>query len=200
MTLADWTEIVQGNGGGTTSRLGVWYFRYAGSTPNLELSDLGNGAETIIGGIAAYRGCKTSGSPVNVAGAISGGTDDSIEHAAITPTVAGCALLVCNGSADDNNRTALGGDYAVAFEDAAGGTQNCYQSTVGAPDGSVSLFHDLSVPASDTGAITVTQAAADAWASVLIALEPEVAQDTPELRGRPFGLLGQNQMHQLLSM
>lgn len=34
-TFTDWTQIVQGNGGGTTSRLSVWYHRYAGSTPNL---------------------------------------------------------------------------------------------------------------------------------------------------------------------
>jgi hypothetical protein len=173
-TLTDWTQIVQGNGSGTTSRLSVWYFRYAGSTPNLIVGH--TAGATIIGGIKAYVGCKKTGSPVNVAGTITAGpTDASIEHAAITPTKPNCALLVINGAADDNNRTALGGDYAVVFEDTAGGTQNCYQDASGTPDGSLSLFHDLSVPASDTGIITVTQAASDPWASVLIALEPEQA-------------------------
>lgn len=263
-TFTDWTEIVQGNGGGTTSRISVWYFRYAGSTPNLTVTH--TGGQSPIGGIAAYRGCKTTGSPVNVAGAITGGSDASIEHAAITPTVNKCCLLVCNGSADDNNRTALGGGYVVAFEDSAGGTQNCFQTIAGTPDGSVSLFHDEQVPASDTGTVTVTQAAADDWASVLIALEPSIpagspdimdngsetavtltstaalytkitdsasypsnaagigirstgsnadtylyecgtliayipgaGQDTPELRGRPFGLRGHNHMAQSIA-
>lgn len=170
-TLTDWTQIVQGNGSDTTSRLSVWYFRYAGSAPNLIVGH--TAGATIIGGIQAYAGCKGTGSPVNVAGVITAGpTDASIEHAAITPTVAGCALLVINGAADDNNRTALGGDYAVRFEDSGGGTQNCYQDASGTPDGSLSLFDDLSVPASSTGIITVTQSASDPWASVLIALDP----------------------------
>lgn len=173
-SFTDWTQIVQGNGGGTTSRISVWYFRYAGSTPNLTVTH--TSGQSPIGGIAAFRGCKKTGSPVDTAGSISGGTDGSIEHAAINPTQADCALLVCNGSADDNNRTALGGDYVVDFEDSAGGTQNCFQTTAGTPDGSVSLFHDISIPDADTGTVTVTQAASDAWASVLIALAPDLDQ------------------------
>jgi hypothetical protein len=188
-TLTDWTQIVQGNGSGTTSRLSVWYFRYAGSTPNLVVGH--TAGATIVGGIQAYVGCKISGSPVNVAGTITAGpTDGSIEHAAITPTKPNCALLVINGAADDNNRTALGGDYAVMWEDAAGGTQNCYQETSGTPDGSLALFHDLSVPASDTGIITVTQAASDPWASVLIALEPE--QSALNAAAGAYALTGAN--------
>jgi hypothetical protein len=169
-TFTDWTQIVQGNGGGTTSRLSVWYFRYAGATPNLTVGH--TAGQSPIGGIASFRGVKNTGSPVNVAGSVLGGTDATIEHTAIVPSVAGCCLLVINGAADDNNRTALGGDYAIGFEDSAGGTQNCYQTALGNPDGSVCLFYDLSVPASTTGTVTVTQAAADAWGAVLVALEP----------------------------
>lgn len=168
---AAWTEIAQGNGGGTTSRIAAWWWRKSGSMPTALITH--SAGQSPIAGIAAYRGCKSSGSPINVTGSISGGTDGSIEHSAVTPTVEGSCLLVCNGSADDNNRTALGGDYGVAFEDSGASTQNCFVTTAGTPDGSVSLFHDLSVPASDTGTITVTQAAADPWASFLVALEPE---------------------------
>jgi len=170
-TFTDWTQIVQANGGGTTSRLSVWYFRYAGSTPNLIVGH--TAGQSPIGGIKAYVGCKVTGSPVNVAGTIAAGTDGTIECSTITPTIPNCALLVITGAADDNALTALGGDYAVVFEDSSGGTQNCYQTTAGTPDGMVGLFHDLIVPASATGTVTVTQAAADPWAGVLIALEPE---------------------------
>ena len=174
-TFTDWTEIVQANGGSTASRLSVWYFRYAGSTPNLIVTH--TAGQSPIGGIAAFRGCKTSGTPVNVAGSIAGGTDATIECTAITPGTTGCCLLVCDGAADDNNRTALGGSYVVAFEDSAGGTQNCYQTTAGTPDGSVCLHYRLNVPASSTGTVTVTQGAADPWAGVLIALEAAPVTD-----------------------
>ncbi|MGI0011408.1 MAG: hypothetical protein ACREAE_08415 [Nitrosopumilaceae archaeon] len=174
-TLTDWTQIVQGNGGGTTSRLSVWYFRYAGSNPNLVVGHTaGNG---IIGAIAQWSGRKTTGSPVDVAGTITGGTDASIEHSGIDPTQTGCDLLVINGSADDNNRTALGGVYSVAFEDTGGGTQNAYVDTLGTPDESIALFYDPDCPETATGTITVTQSASDPWASVLVALAPEPITD-----------------------
>src|SRR5512135_3730361 len=54
-TLTDWTQIAQGNGGGLTSHLSVWYFRYAGSTPNLVVGH--TSGDTIVGGIAAFSGC-----------------------------------------------------------------------------------------------------------------------------------------------
>jgi hypothetical protein len=178
-TLTDWTPIVQGNGGSTTSRLSVWYFRYAGSTPNLVVGH--TAGQSPIGGILALRGCKTTGSPVNINSVVAGGTDASIEHTAITPTTARCLILACNGSADDNNRTP-DGTYTPRFEDSAGSTQNCYLTTAGNPDGSVAVHTLLQTNAVNTGTITDTQAAADPWASVLIAIEPEPTIWTAESR------------------
>ncbi len=169
-TLTDWTQIVQGNGGGTTSRLSVWYHRYAGSTPNLVVGH--TAGQSPIGGIISLRGCKTSGSPVNVAGTIAGGTDASIEHNGVSVTVDGSLLLAINGSADDNNRTLLSG-WTNILEDSGAGTNNAYVTTAGTPDGSVSAFY-VDTFIGSTGTVTVTQAAADAWASVLIVLEPQV--------------------------
>jgi hypothetical protein len=82
-SFTDWTQIVQGNGA-ATSRLSVWYFRYAGVTPNLIVGHTAGAG--ISGGIAQFSGCKTSGSPVNVSSAIANGTDNSIEHTTVTPT------------------------------------------------------------------------------------------------------------------
>jgi hypothetical protein len=158
-SFTDWTQIVQGNGA-ATSRLSVWYFRYAGVTPNLIVGHTAGAG--ISGGIAQFSGCKTSGSPVNVSSAIANGTDNSIEHTTVTPSVDNCLLLVCNGAADDNARTTPTG-YAVAFT---------HVGTLGNPDESSSMMYRDAM-AGATGTVTITQAAADPWTSTLIALEPE---------------------------
>src|SRR4030095_13185801 len=77
-TFTDWTQIAQGNGGGTTSRLSVWYFRYAGSNPNFAVTHAAGVSP--VGGIAAFRCCLATGSPVDVSSAIANGIDASIEH------------------------------------------------------------------------------------------------------------------------
>lgn len=162
---AAWTAAVtQANGGSSASRMGVWWHRYDGSTsPSALITHAaGNGP---IAGIAAFRNCKTSGSPVNAAGTIAGGTDATIEHTAISPTAAGL-LLAINGAADDNDRTILSG-YTSVFNE---GAINAYLSTLGTPDSSVSMFFKP-VASGSTGTVTVTQAAADPWAAVLVALE-----------------------------
>lgn len=169
MLATDWTSVGQGNGGGTTSRIGVWWHRYAGVTPDLSVTHaLG---ATIIGGIAAFRGVTTS-QPIDAVSNILGGTDASIEIEAITTTVANTMLVAVDGSADDNNRSPVPSGFSVAFEDSGGGTQNSYHSTAGTPDGSVACFYKAQAATGDTGGFTDTQAAADAWASFLFALAP----------------------------
>lgn len=168
-TFTDWTQIFQANGGGTTSRLSVWYFRYAGSTPNLVVSH--SAGQSPIGGILAFRGCVKTGSPVDTTGSGSAGTDASIELTGITPTHDNCMLVACDGAADDNNRSTLPTGFAAGLEDTAASTQNCYQTTAGTPDGSVAGHYKLHTSGA-TGNFTDTQAAADPWASVLIALNP----------------------------
>lgn len=113
--------------------------------------------------------------PINTVGVLQGGTDASIEHAGITPSKNNCMLLAINGSADDNTRSPIPSGYTARFEDTGASTQNCFVSTAGNPDGSVALHTLLQTTAAATGTVTDTQAAADAWASVLIALEPGLA-------------------------
>src|SRR5687767_11189013 len=71
-TFSGWTQIAQGNGGGTTSRLSVWYHRYAGSTPNLVVGH--TGGQSPIGGIISFRGVKTTGNGTAGIGTIGQGT------------------------------------------------------------------------------------------------------------------------------
>jgi hypothetical protein len=163
-----WTQIVQGNGGGTTSRLGVWWLRYAGGAFPSALITHASG-QSPIAGIATFRNCPTSGTPFT-AGTIAAGTVANIDHNGITPGgTANALLLAINGSADDNARTLLAG-YTNVFQNAS---NNAFITALGTPDGSVSMFFK-SVPLSATGTITVAQAAADPWASVLVALHQAV--------------------------
>jgi hypothetical protein len=168
-TFTDWNLLSQSVVSGDMY-MGVYYFRYAGSTPNLNVVWVAPITPSSIGGIASFRGVKTSGSPANAVGTqtTTGTASATIAHAAIVPSVESC-LLVINAAIDDNNRTALGGDYALAFDD--GGGVNCYAANLG-NDMSIAMSYDLSVPASTTGTINQTQGGSDDYSSVLIALEP----------------------------
>lgn len=187
-TFTNWTQIVQGNGGGSISRLSVWYHRYAGSNPNFAVTHASGGP--IVGGIVAFRNCLATGSPVNVSSAILTGTDASIEHTAVTPTEDETKLLAINGAGDDNARTALTG-YTALWEDPLAAAQLCYVTSLGV-DGSVCIFQKNSNVGQtvSSGTITVTQAAADAWASTLVALEGSAAVATPITVDVPADALG----------
>jgi hypothetical protein len=167
--VTGWTEVAQGDGGGTLSHLSVWWFRYAGVNPGATVTHTAGSG--IISGTILVRGAKKTGSPIRAAGVVGQGTDTTIEHAAITPT-ANDLLLVINGTSGATSRTLLA-DYTAAFEDGSGGTQNSYIK--GAPTSSVAAFYRLA-PGGDTGEIVVTQSGAgNDWAGVLVALEPEPA-------------------------
>ena len=163
---AAWTQIAQGNGGGTTSRLAAFWFRYAGSTPSLVVSH--SGGQSPICGIAAFRGARTTGSPINAVGSILGGTDASMETNSVTPTKAATMVLALAGAADDNNHTAVA-NYSIALEDSGAGTNGAFVTTAGNPDGSVGLQYTQHTSGATNP--TITQAAADPWATLMVALE-----------------------------
>lgn len=176
---ADWNELI--DAGFTNSpAFGVWWHRYEGVTPNLTWSS--NSGDDVggnwTGAIAAFRGCKASGSPINVTGAIRRVTaaNNTISHTSITTTVAGCTLLLINVANDDTNRNNLT-NYLPAFEDTNAGANNAYLNITGSVDGSISLMyrHNFPVAAGPTGTINQVMPASELWASVQIALEPVFA-------------------------
>ena len=167
----DWTLAVQGNGGGTTSRLTVFWHRHSGgANPSLVVTH--TGGQSPIGGVAAFRGCARSGSPFRTTGTTLGGTDVSMETTAITVAIASDTVLLCYGAADDNNVT-LVTNYTSAWEDAGASTQNAYITTLGTPDGMVGCMYRLTAPTGSTGPV-ITQAAADAWTTVVLALREHI--------------------------
>lgn len=167
---AAWTQIAQGNGGGTTSRLAAFWFRYAGSTPTMTMTH--SGGQSPICGVATFRGAKTSGSPINAVGTILGGTDGSMETNTVTPTLGATMVLAIAGSADDNNHTAIA-NYAIALEDSGAGTNGAFVTTAGTPDGSVGLQYIQHTSGATNP--TITQAASDPWTTLMVALERAVA-------------------------
>jgi hypothetical protein len=170
-SFTDWTTIGDYDDG-AGNLLSLWYFRYAGSTPNLVY---GSTADGRIGAIAQWSGCKTSGSPVNVLGAGANGSDASAEHTATTTTVANCMVLYIAASASTASISTLPTGTAAAFEDTGGGTQNCYTATQGA----IGCSYILQASAGGTGSLTSTFAASEQWVTRTVALEPDVSSGQP---------------------
>lgn len=163
-----WTQVAQGNGGGTTSRLSVWRMHYKGVQPSMTVTH--SSGSGIIAGCAAFRSA-VSGYYVTLdqTGSISTGTDGTIEHTSITPTQDLALELVIDGAADDNVRTAIGG-YTPLLEDSTASTQNAFIGTAGATDESVSIWI-VDAFAAATPAVTITQAASDPYAGLQVSLK-----------------------------
>jgi hypothetical protein len=162
------TPIAQGNGGGTTSRLAAFWFRYAGSVPSLLVTH--TGGQSPIGYVVRVRS-NVAGQRVSVksVSSITAGTDASIEHASVTPDADFQLALFCNGGADDNARTLPAGLTLVQTS----------LTTAGTPNGSVSMMCRDILNGEAVGVTTVTQAAADPWASVTIRLGLEAIPVVP---------------------
>lgn len=164
MTMdAAWTQIQQGNGGGTTSRIAGFWHRYAGSVPTMTIT--GTGTIQRQAGCAMFRGVPNACTPVPTIGTVTAGTDASMETSSISLADSLNMALVAAGSADDNIITLPAG-YLAAWTEA--GPTNQFNGTAGTPDGMVGLLY--TVRPSGAWAPTITQAASDAWGTFLFAL------------------------------
>lgn len=166
-----WTELKQINGGGTTSRLAVWWTRYAGATLNYAVTRGSGGTTTFVANVFRVQALDSSERvAVDVVSTGATGTDASIEHDSVVPTADYALVLYINGVADDNTRTTPAG-MGLLF------TSN---STSGTPDGGISvMFRDAMAAA--TGTVTVTQGASDPWASVTISLITETVSASTDV-------------------
>lgn len=166
----DWTSFLN-TAGGFNPQMRVWWHRRAGVNPSGVMTF--GGAEGLLGGICAFRGCVISGSPIDQAGSFTVGVDASIEHAAITPSVDDSCVLILNGSEDDNVRTLIS-PYINIFEDTVAAVQNAFVVTTPNPD--ISLHASYRILTGGSGVSqnpgAMTQAAADPWVSVLFNLKP----------------------------
>ena len=161
---SEWTEITNQ----TNPSLYLFWHRYSGTNPDF-LATISAGSQSPTMGIAVFRGCKRTGSPVNTTGGGSSGTDESIEITGLTPSVANCMLVMVAAAEDDNTISAIPSGSTTAFED---GAVNCFKNTLGTPDALLGLWYKAHTTGA-TGDLPATQSALDAWQSRMIALEPE---------------------------
>jgi hypothetical protein len=160
-SLPDWNEIIQDNGGGTTSRLSVWWFRYEGTVPNMTATKASGLA--MLGKVKAFRNVRQTGDPIDTVGILNAGSDASIEHLSITPSQSGCVILLIDGSHGGSGRTAPSG-YTLAYEYA--------DSFGGSNSGAIALAYQLNYATGATGDQTENLSGTADWTSVQIALAP----------------------------
>ncbi len=164
---SDWTQVAQGNGGGTLSRLGVWWYRYSGSGPTNRTVSRSSTAAPLIARIQAFRGCKSTGSPINVQGTIQTGTDSTVDASAVTTTVADCYALIAGGCEDNQGwNSGPNNGFSEIFES---------QISTG-NGGTVTLNGKTQASAGSTGATTIATSFSRDWAALTFALEPDTLQ------------------------
>jgi len=152
--LTGWTLIATADHA-TAGFRSRWYWKRAASEgTNYVWTATGSG--WLGGAIAAYSGCITSGSPIDVNGAgNTGGSDTSAIASAITTTV--IDTLIVFGSHQFNEPRTL--------TPPSGMTERL--------DADLNYFADVAqAAAGSTGSKTATISAADFWSAILIALKP----------------------------
>lgn len=140
-------------------------------------------------GCVGITGAATGATP-EVVGTVAAGTGTAPIAGSVTSAVGG--VLLGGFSTVTTAQT-----YSSGLDNAAGSalTQQVPAS------GTYRVFVGSRLESAGTYAPRVTQSASEGWvAAAIFVPDPGAAvQDTPELYGRPSGVRGQNQMHQLLA-
>lgn len=124
-SITDWTEIYQDDTTATSAHIGVWYHRYAGSTPNLVVAR--TGGTNIVGQIAQLRGCDRTGSPVDTLGtATEHINSDTATFATVTPSTSNTLLLAVWNYNDDLGVTTGPNGFTEGFFADGGGSPGAY--------------------------------------------------------------------------
>ena len=165
---ADWTKLV-GLTPGSGFAFAVFWHRYNGvDAPSTTVTFASSSGDRKICGVAAYRGCKTTGNPYNAAGTGATGSDTTAEHTGVTTNVDNCYILLSGGT-DFNSTAALPSGYTCRFEDSAASTQNTFRAT----DACIWLFDKDQGTQGATGNVTVSSITVDfGWSSYMLALQP----------------------------
>ena len=166
---ADWTRIVENSNGTSFCSMAVFWHRYDGSTtPSTTVTFSVSSADGKVGGICAFRGCKTSASPFNQQSTDGTGSDNTIEHNTITTTVNNCFLLCIDGTDANDARTSIATGFTNIFEDTTAGTDLTFRQT----EASIHASYLDQGSQGATGSLVVNGSALGGWTSVLLALEP----------------------------
>jgi hypothetical protein len=153
--FSGWNAITSFSGGGTLSHLAIFWFRYAGTVPNLVYTHTGGSSG--VGCIAAFRGLLEFGTPI-ITTSVNSGTVNPVVAPSISPGVSmALAILACGGSAPS---TTVSG-WSSAFHATQGGT----------PASGASLRFK-SHSSGGTGSVSVNSPTSDPdWAAAQTALQ-----------------------------
>ncbi len=193
----------------TTSGGGTWTTDHNGSVLNTQRTSSAS-CPNITGGAVSrtasygagvscnayfmeFSGMATS-SIFEAAGTTASGTTSPMSTGALSNTQAS-AVKVAMVAVDTGDNQTLGTSGTGWTIPTNGSEGNGAAQYVGAV-----AYKIVAASQSDTETFTWSGTFASGWtADIRTYLAPAAAQDTPELRGRPFGLRGQTQMHQLLA-
>lgn len=150
----DWTSIVD------TGHVAIFWCRRGASNPSFTITHSSGG--NISASVAAFSGCKDTGSPFNVVGTPNTASNSTITHLGITTTADDCLRLMMGGLGD-NNLVGDIADWTEAF-DASGSS--------GAPDSAHYMtYRDALDDTGTYGNVTLSQGTTDNYTSVMVALE-----------------------------
>jgi hypothetical protein len=194
-----WQKVLSlSHSSGGAQEISLWSVVSAAGTPgSITVTFAGHTGGFGIGiACGAYRGLSTAtdGSEIDISKISSGsGT-----------TTADSGTTVATTTAANELKIGFAGDFGGGATQTAGTLDTTYSIFVNdSPNGNseVSIEDADSGSSGATARATVSQVAAGGWGMgvAVIKLAGGAAQDTPELRGRPFGQRGQSQMHQLLA-
>ena len=184
---AGWTEVagfpVDDSVGGFKYRADLWWRRRAGEANNATYTWSWTGSTFHAGVELVYRGCITTQTPILTVGIdTEAAQTDQPVNPGIELTSDAAALLFLIWNFGNTLQTAPSG-FTERWDNSAEGNK---------------ANDDLTTVSGATGTVTGNLVTPDYAMSVLLELASQVA-NTPEGLGRPFGLRGRQQMHQLLA-
>lgn len=162
-SFTDWTQVYNANNSisDTGHRFSVWYYRYTGTTPNFTVGH--TAGDAIVGGIAQFRGCDQTGTPVDTLGTnTDANNDDTPTFNGLTPSTSNTLLLAVWGYNDNLTITTGPSGFTEGFS---------YTTALGA-DAGAHLYYKAHVSGAtgDFGATMVAQGSNDDYVAMLIAL------------------------------
>ncbi|MDJ0950954.1 MAG: hypothetical protein QNJ94_18740 [Alphaproteobacteria bacterium] len=176
-TGGDWTAIDGGTGSvasGTTgaadkTRHTLYWHRYdSASPPNRSVPDAGQHTGAII---TAWRGCKTTGSPIHqTQSSSSSSNNSSISVTGVTTSVNDCLIVASSAAGDGTGGTRFSG---WTNGNLSGLTERADFSFTNGSDGAIGVASGGLATAGSSGATTATFSTNEEEANWCIALEPE---------------------------
>lgn len=156
----DWT-LITNHWTGHGIYMAAWWHRYNGVDP-ASRTVTNYTDRTTLSRISAYRGCTTTGSPIDSVGYRAAANSGTTITNLTTTVVASGALLVAVSASEGANTHSAPAGFSLDYTSSA---------TFGIPDGSISSAYKAVAPGA-TGDVTHEQSDSDGWMGWMYSLKP----------------------------